>query len=105
MSELDSRAYISLGKRAHERHPQIRPAETGEISLLLRWAAAPLNPTERFALGAFAIDATQVEAARELGISRSGVFKAQRSGLAKTRRRLSALGIKSSADLLTGGES
>lgn len=69
-----------------------------EASLLLRWAAAALNPTERLAVSAFAVDVVPVAA--EIGRSRSAIWMARQTGLEKMRRRLERIGIRSSGDVL-----
>jgi hypothetical protein len=77
-----------------------RACATHEASLYLRWAAEGLNPTERAALDAYALDLPLSHVAGQLGVTRGGAWMAQQSGLARMRRRLVALGITSAEDLL-----
>jgi hypothetical protein len=80
-----------------------RGCELAEVALVLRWAAAALNPTERIAVTAWLAEEPQDDAVASAGIqTRQGIYAARKSGLLKMRRRLRVLGIRSSATLLSG---
>lgn len=79
-----------------------RACELAEVSLVLRWAASALNPTERTALSGWLAETPQSDAVATAGIqTRQGIYAARKSGLVKMRRRLRVLGIRNSAALLS----
>ncbi len=76
--------------------------EIAEARLLLRWAAATLNDTERTALSSFAVaDREESATARQVGVTKQALFFARQTGIVKMRRRLRAAGIRGCADLLS----
>ncbi len=77
-------------------------AARAEARLLLRWAAADLTRTQRAAVESFAAGrpVSLDDLARELGVSRGGMWMAEQAGFKKMRRRLEMLGIHSTEELL-----
>lgn len=79
----------------------LRCAQLQEARTILRFAAAKLNRTERCSIQAFLCDMTDAECGAQIGITRGGVHMARQSALCKLRKRLTLLGIHSTADLVS----
>jgi len=78
----------------------IRQAQLGEIRTLLRFASGPLTDNERAALSDWLAGISLIETARELHITRGGVWMIQRSAMRKMRVRLESLGVRSVQQVL-----
>jgi len=71
-----------------------------ETRSIISFAARNLNRTERAALAGFLREDAQAATARELGLTRGGIFMAKEAGLKKLRKELNLMGIHCTEDLL-----
>ena len=79
-------------------------AEHSEARLLLRYAAQDLSPVERSSVEGFAHDISQGQIAARIGLTKGGVFYAEKRAFRKMRQRLKGLGIHSTDQVLSKGE-
>lgn len=75
-------------------------AQIQEARLLLRWASADLNETERVAVAAWLTGESDQVAGAVRGVTRNAIWMARRSSFTKMRRRLERVGIRSTTDLV-----